>query len=212
MACVRKCPTKVIKGDVSKKKKVKIDNELCIGCTICKKQCKFDALQGELKEKHSVDESKCVGCHLCMQKCPKKAIKTPIKFNQKAQEAYFELINRLEERERKAVNTAVAREYVNSKKLLPCVEYLLQNGAPVGQRNNSLVALASALFQIGESLESVLETLEEWNTTKNDEPIALAELRATVHSAYNNSRNNIYYGCGAFKELGICVKKCPIHK
>jgi ferredoxin len=67
---------KVIKGDVSNKKKVKIDNELCIGCTICKKQCKFDAIQGELKEKHSVDESKCVGCHLCMQKCPKKAIKT----------------------------------------------------------------------------------------------------------------------------------------
>ena len=76
MECVRKCPTKVIKGDVSNKKKVKIDNELCIGCTICKKQCKFDAIQGELKEKHSVDESKCVGCHLCMQKCPKKAIKT----------------------------------------------------------------------------------------------------------------------------------------
>lgn len=31
-------------------------------------------------------------------------------------------------------------------------------------------------------------------------------------SAYNNSKNNIFYGCGAFKDLGICVKKCPIHK
>ena len=76
MACVRKCPTKVIKGDVSKKQKVIIDQELCVGCTLCKKQCKFDAIQGELKEKHNVDESKCVGCHLCVQKCPKKAIKT----------------------------------------------------------------------------------------------------------------------------------------
>jgi len=76
MACVRKCPTKVIKGDISKNQKVIIDQELCIGCTLCKKQCKFDAIQGELKEKHNVDESKCVGCHLCVQKCPKKAIKT----------------------------------------------------------------------------------------------------------------------------------------
>ena len=76
MVCVRKCPTKVIKGDVSKKQKVIIDQELCVGCTLCKKQCKFDAIQGELKEKHNVDESKCVGCHLCVQKCPKKAIKT----------------------------------------------------------------------------------------------------------------------------------------
>jgi hypothetical protein len=145
-------------------------------------------------------------------KAPKKIIKNPVKYNPKANEAYYDLVNKIEERERKAINTAVAREYVKEKKLLPCVEYLLLNGAPVGQRNNSLVALASALFQIGESLESVMETLEEWNNTKNDEPIGINELRATINSAYNNSRNNIYYGCGTFKDLGICVKGCPIHK
>ena len=145
-------------------------------------------------------------------KAPKKIIKNPVKYNPKANEAYYDLVNKIEERERKAINTAVAREYVKEKKLLPCVEYLLLNGAPVGQRNNSLVALASALFQIGESLESVMETLEEWNNTKNDEPIGINELRATINSAYNNSRNNMYYGCGTFKDLGICVKGCPIHK
>ncbi|MFQ6870198.1 MAG: 4Fe-4S dicluster-binding protein [Romboutsia timonensis] len=53
-----------------------LHQDICIGCTICKKQCKFNAIQGELKQKHIVDESKCVGCHLCMQKSPKKAIKT----------------------------------------------------------------------------------------------------------------------------------------
>lgn len=58
MECVRKCPTKVIKGDISKKQKVAINKELCVGCTICKKQCKFDAIQGELKENHIVDESR----------------------------------------------------------------------------------------------------------------------------------------------------------
>ena len=75
MECVAKCPTKVISGDITKKKKVTIDQELCVGCTVCKKQCKFDAIEGELKEKHKVDADKCVGCHLCMEKCPKKAIK-----------------------------------------------------------------------------------------------------------------------------------------
>lgn len=68
MECVRKCPTKAKKGCISKNKKVTIDQDICIGCTICKKQCKFNAIQGELKQKHIVDESKCVGCHLCMQK------------------------------------------------------------------------------------------------------------------------------------------------
>ena len=67
---------KQIYYNISKNKKVTIDQDICIGCTICKKQCKFNAIQGELKQKHIVDESKCVGCHLCMQKCPKKAIKT----------------------------------------------------------------------------------------------------------------------------------------
>lgn len=76
MQCVRKCPTKVIKGDISKNKKVTIDEELCIGCTICKKQCKFDAIEGQLKEKHIIDADKCVGCNLCVKKCPKKAIKS----------------------------------------------------------------------------------------------------------------------------------------
>lgn len=72
----KKCPTKVIAGDISDRRKVKIDEEKCVGCTLCKKQCKFDAISGERKAVHMVDEKKCVGCHLCMQKCPKDAIKT----------------------------------------------------------------------------------------------------------------------------------------
>ncbi len=36
MQCVAKCPTKVISGDITKKKKVTIDQELCVGCTVCK--------------------------------------------------------------------------------------------------------------------------------------------------------------------------------
>ena len=40
------------------------------------KQCRLDAIEGELKQTHKVDPEKCVGCHLYLQKCPKKAIKT----------------------------------------------------------------------------------------------------------------------------------------
>lgn len=143
---------------------------------------------------------------------PRKMIKKPVIYNQKAHDAFYELINKIQERKKQTVNTAVAREYVNNKKLLPCVEYLLQNGAEEGQRNNCTIALASALFQIGHSKEEVIEILDTWNQTKNDSPISDRELYTTINSAYNNSKNNIYYGCSAFRELGVCIKYCPINK
>lgn len=143
---------------------------------------------------------------------PHTFIKKPKMYNKKVHDAFYELLHRLSEREKRTVNTSIARQYVSNKKLLPCVEYLLQNGADEGQRNNCTIALASALFQIGHSKEEVTEILEVWNKTKNDIPISDKELYTTINSAYNNSRNGIYYGCSAFRELGVCVKNCPINK
>ncbi len=76
MLCVEKCPTKVIKGDLSSKKVLFIDESICIGCGICKKQCKFDAISGDIKKPHLIDSNKCIGCNICTQKCPKGAIKS----------------------------------------------------------------------------------------------------------------------------------------
>jgi Na+-translocating ferredoxin:NAD+ oxidoreductase RNF subunit RnfB len=77
-ACVAKCPQKSItlKGSNQvKPKKAVIDEPACIGCTLCFKVCKFQAIQGGTpKEKHSVVSAKCVGCGMCVQKCPKKCI------------------------------------------------------------------------------------------------------------------------------------------
>lgn len=143
---------------------------------------------------------------------PHTVIKRPVKYNQKAHDAFYDLIAKLAERERRSVNTALAREYVKEKKLLPCVEYLLQNGADEGQRNNSTVALASALFQIGMDKDEVIEVLIEWNENKNEDPIPTRELLATINSAHNNVGHNMYYGCSAFRDLGVCVKNCPINK
>ena len=143
---------------------------------------------------------------------PHTFIKKPKMYNKKVHDAFYELLHRLSEREKRTVNTSIARQYVSNKKLLPCVEYLLQNGADEGQRNNCTIALASALFQIGHSKEEVTEILEVWNKTKNDIPISDKELYTTINSAYNNSRNDMYYGCSAFRDLGLCVKGCPINK
>lgn len=74
MVCAEVCPTKTIYADFSKRKKAYINEELCIGCTLCKKACKFDAIEGELKGKHKITEDKCLGCGQCEIKCPQDAI------------------------------------------------------------------------------------------------------------------------------------------
>ena len=114
--------------------------------------------------------------------------------------------------EKSKINTKLAKEFIRRKELLPCVQYILNQGCTKGNRNNTTVALANSLFQIGKTYEEVLEIIIYWNSEKNDEPLDRAEINTTVRSAYNNAKNGIFYGCGAFKDLDVCIKGCPIHK
>jgi len=47
-----------------------IDEEWCIGCTLCIKACPTDAILGTHKRMHTVIEPYCTGCELCVPVCP----------------------------------------------------------------------------------------------------------------------------------------------
>ncbi|MEY4736303.1 MAG: hypothetical protein RL302_622 [Pseudomonadota bacterium] len=47
-----------------------IDENWCIGCTLCIDACPTDAIIGSNKRMHTVLESHCTGCELCLPVCP----------------------------------------------------------------------------------------------------------------------------------------------
>ena len=94
-ACVDKCPKKCLiigaPGEAKAEEKTEeapaaaeastddekliCDQDVCIYCGLCAKNCPCDALEVDRKEKiWKVDDDACVKCGACVDKCPKKCL------------------------------------------------------------------------------------------------------------------------------------------
>lgn len=64
-----------LEGGVEKPKAIAvIDEQECIGCTLCIQACPVDAIMGAAKQLHAVIASECTGCELCLKPCPVECI------------------------------------------------------------------------------------------------------------------------------------------
>ena len=61
-------------GEHKEKTVVTIDENVCIGCTLCIQACPVDAIVGAAKQMHTVIASECTGCNLCIPPCPVECI------------------------------------------------------------------------------------------------------------------------------------------
>ncbi len=66
----KRCPAGVCKDLLS----YEIIEDKCKRCTVCKKACPVNAIEGEVKQIHRIDQSKCIKCGACMTACKFGAI------------------------------------------------------------------------------------------------------------------------------------------
>ncbi len=57
-------------GEEKPKAVALIDEQSCIGCTLCIQACPVDAILGAAKHMHTVIADECTGCKLCLPPCP----------------------------------------------------------------------------------------------------------------------------------------------
>ncbi len=55
-----------------------IDENTCIGCTLCIQACPVDAIVGAAKQMHTIIEAQCTGCELCLPPCPVECIRMEV--------------------------------------------------------------------------------------------------------------------------------------
>ena len=55
-----------------------IDENLCIGCTLCIQACPVDAILGAAKHMHTIIAKECTGCELCIPPCPVDCIQMQV--------------------------------------------------------------------------------------------------------------------------------------
>jgi electron transport complex protein RnfB len=57
-------------GEPKPKSVAFIDEQTCIGCTLCIQACPVDAILGAAKQMHTIIAAECTGCELCLAPCP----------------------------------------------------------------------------------------------------------------------------------------------
>ena len=66
----KKCPA----GHCDKLLTFEIDEELCVGCTLCARKCPVSCIVGRPKEAHTITQKDCIHCGACFDACKFSAV------------------------------------------------------------------------------------------------------------------------------------------
>ncbi len=91
----------------------------------------------------------------------------------------------------------------------PCIQYILENGAPEGQRNITIACLTGFCKNSGKSLNETIDFISDWND-KNVKPTGAQEMKKTIKSIFMGEK---IYGCSTLKTISVCDEsRCKLSK
>ena len=133
---------------------------------------------------------------------------------EKASRGYRVMIEEQRKIDNKAEQDALAkRSLIQSKDLLPCLAYILDSKVEKGNRNNTVVMLASGMIQCGASENEIVKKINEWSVNNGKEKLPYSEIRNTVKSARRLFNEGKGYGCKSAQSLGYCIGSlCNLYK
>ena len=71
------CGSRAGKMEMHSNGKPFVDENLCVGCRTCSKNCAHEAISFGQNKKASIDHDKCVGCGRCIGSCNYDAVNSP---------------------------------------------------------------------------------------------------------------------------------------
>ncbi len=179
-------------------KKITVDNDKCIHCGMCIKDCLVCALDFD-ESKHpkytEIGQNNCVACQHCMAICPVGALSFGDKKPADSMEVGYgnseELLQLIKSRRsyRKYKNESVAKEKLD--KIIDMLNY-----PPTGENKDNL---HFSIVETKEKMEEIRRvTYERISSLQNHSP-----LFKMAKDAYENGNDIIYRGASSMVAVGI---------
>jgi Na+-translocating ferredoxin:NAD+ oxidoreductase subunit B len=127
-----------------------IDENWCIGCTLCIDACPTDAIIGSNKLMHTVIEPHCTGCELCIPVCPVDCIELENVTGERTGWAAWSTNDANNALKRYTIHSALGNKHAGYKQKMPVLEASTPQNEENSKKIDKKAMIAAAIAKARE--------------------------------------------------------------